>query len=200
MKLRRAWISGLALCLVLTACAPATRAPTRTPAAVASAVPSATASPTTEAIGSGVPVIDYTNGGSVLTVISTVTGRALDGLPGIPLGTYYNYTFSPDGSTLAVTSRLIYLIDLRSWKSRTSDVGLHGWVSSVVYSPDGSLLALASGGPEGYLQIVNAQRARCRRAARLASPSGISSSRRMAKLSWHTAHSWQAQASLLMLA
>jgi hypothetical protein len=158
MKLRSDWISGLVLCIVLTACTPERLAPTETPVAAATAAPRATASPTAEATDTGIPAIDYTNGGSVLTIISSMTGQPLEGPEQIPLGTYYSYAFSPDKRSLAVTSAAqLYLIDMPSWISRVADVGLHGLVSSVIYSPDGRLVALASGGPEGYLRIVNAQ-------------------------------------------
>ena len=96
------------------------------------------------------PVFEYAGQKNELLVISSVTGNPLDEFAPIELGQNYSYAFSPDRSTLAiVTYAQLYLIDLPSWKYRTSDVGLHGWLSSMVYSRDGSLLALAAGGPEG---------------------------------------------------
>ncbi len=154
LKFRRILIIGLCLSIILTACAPST--PASAPI-LPSPQPTASPVPTPEPVGIGVPVIEYLNGRSELLVISSVTGKVFDAFTPIPLGENYNHAFASDGHTLALVSNArLYLIDLPSWKYRTSDVGLHGWLSSVVYSPDGTLLALASGGPEGALQLVDA--------------------------------------------
>ncbi len=158
LKLRCILIVGLALSVILTACAPATPAPTLILPSPQPTLPSATAIPTPEPIGVGVPVIQYLNEQSKLLVISSVTGKALDAFTPMPLGYNYNYAFAPDGRTLALVSDAqLNLIDLSSWKSHTSDVGLHGWLSSVIYSQDGTLLALASGEPDGGLRVVDAR-------------------------------------------
>jgi len=47
------------------------------------------------------------------------------------------------------------MIDLPSWKSREYDLGLHGWMSSMVYRTDGSLLAITSGDPESDIWIID---------------------------------------------
>ncbi len=153
MKLRSKWMFGLALSLTLTACAPAMPAPTRTPTAAPPSLPPPTSIPTPEPIGVGVPVIQYLNGPSELLVISSVTGKVFESFTPIALGNPDGYAFAPDGHTLAVSSNpQLYLIDLPSWKYRTFVVGLHG---SVHYSPDGGLLALAGGGPDGTLRVVD---------------------------------------------
>jgi len=101
-------------------------------------------------------VIEYLNEQNELLIVSSVTGKPFGKFPPITLGTYYNYAFSLDGKTLAVVSSAqLYLIDLPSWEYRTYDVDLHGPISSVVYSPDRTLLALASGLPGGELRVVD---------------------------------------------
>jgi len=161
-NLRRILIVGLCLGVILTACSSATPASTSvlpTPTSLPQpTLPPATPVPTSEPVGVGAPVIEYLNEQSKLLVISSVTGKPFDTFAPIPLGYNYNYAFAPDGRTLALVSDAqLYLIDLPSWKYRTSDVGLHGWISSVVYSPDGTLLALASDGSDGALRVVDAK-------------------------------------------
>jgi WD40 repeat protein len=105
------------------------------------------------------PVITSINEQNALLVISSLTGKPIDQFAPIPLGTYYNYAFSPDKKTLAVVSSgQLHLIDLLSWNYRVSDIDLHGPINSVVYSPDGTLLALAGGVPARDLRVVDAQR------------------------------------------
>jgi hypothetical protein len=102
-------------------------------------------------------VIEYLNQKSKLLVTSSVTGKVFDAFTPIPLGEAYNYAFAPDGHSLALVSDgQLYLIDLPSWKYRTFDMGLDGWLSSV-YSPDGALLAMAGGFSDGALLIVDAK-------------------------------------------
>jgi hypothetical protein len=166
MKLRRVLIAGLALTVILVACAPATSAPAQTNPVPQPTLPPSTAIPTHEPAGVGVPVFEYLNDRSELLVISSVTGKPLDEFAPIALGTNYSYAFSPDKSTLALVSDAqLYLIDLPSWKYRTADVGSHGWLSSMVYSPDGARFAFASGGPEGDLRVVDARSGEVRASA-----------------------------------
>jgi hypothetical protein len=109
-----------------------------------------------EPVGLGVPMIEYRNEQSDLLVISSASGKPFDQIPPIPLGTYYSYAFSPDRKTLAVVSSgQLHIIDISSWKDRTSDVDLRGPINAVVYSQDGSLLALAGGVPDWDLRIVD---------------------------------------------
>ena len=158
-NLRCISILGLCLSVILTACAPATPAPTPIPPTPRpTLLPTTTPIPTLEPVGGGVPVIEYINEQSELWVVSSVTGKPFDEFPPLTLGYYYNYTFSPDGKTLAVISNAqLHLIDLRSWKYRITDVDLHGPISSAVYDPDGTLLALAGGTSDGDLRVVDAR-------------------------------------------
>src|SRR6266498_1164615 len=159
LKLKRILIVGLTLSVVLTACSSTTPASTSVPPSLSS-LPQPTLSPairapTPEPVSVGVPVIEFLNERSVLLVISSVTGKVFDTFTPIPLGENYNYAFAPDGHTLALVSNArLYLIDLPSWKISTFVVGLYGWL---VYSPDGTLLALASGGSDGNLLVVDAR-------------------------------------------
>jgi len=159
LKLKRILIVGLTLSVVLTACSSTTPASTSVPPSLSSlpqpTLPPAIRAPTPEPVSVGVPVIEFLNERSVLLVISSVTGKVFDTFTPIPLGENYNYAFAPDGHTLALVSNArLYLIDLPSWKISTFVVGLYGWL---VYSPDGTLLALASGGSDGNLRVVDAR-------------------------------------------
>ena len=144
---------GLGLSVILTACAPATMA-----------VPPTTLSPivtspvTPEPVGVGVPVIDYVHGQAELRVVSSLTGKPFDEFPSVPLEYNDTFAFAPDGKTLAVISDgKLYRIDLPSWKSRITDIDLQGPVIPVVYSLDGSLLALVGGTSAEELRIVDAR-------------------------------------------
>jgi hypothetical protein len=132
--------------------------PTPLPSTPQPTLPLATPIPTPELVEVGVPVIKYLNGPNELFVISSVTGKAFDTFTPIPLGYNIYNAFAADGHTLALVSDgQLYLIDLPSWDYHTSDVGLHGRFISVVYSPDETLLALASGEPDGALLVVDAR-------------------------------------------
>ncbi len=162
LNLRCILIVGLCLGVILTGCSsatptsiPSTPEPTFIQPTPQPTLPPATPVPTPEPVGVGAPVIEYLNGQSELLVISSVTGKVFDTYTPIPLGENYNYAFAPDGHTLALVSNAqLYLIDLPSWKISTFVVGLYGWL---VYSPDGTLLALASGGSDGTLRVVDAR-------------------------------------------
>ena len=158
MRLRSILIAGLLLSVILTACAPATLAPTTVPPTSQLTLPPATLARTLEPIGVGIPAIEYIKGQSELVVISSITGKPFGEFDTIPLESYNSYAFSPDGKTLAVVSRAqLYLIDLPTWKYRTIDINLHGPINAAVYSPDGSLLALAGGAPAWDLRVVDAR-------------------------------------------
>lgn len=160
--LRPFLILGLAISIILAACSPATPISTTEPISPTS-LPQSTTPITTpvlttaEPVNAGIPVIETSSDGlNRLLVISPVTGKVLDTFPPIPLGHNYGYSFAPDGHTMALVSDgQLYFIDLPSWKYRTFDTGIHGWLSAVVYSPDGMLLALASGDPDAALSIVD---------------------------------------------
>ncbi len=157
-------IPGLYLIVILTACTPAAPAPLAIPPTpgptLAPTVSILTSQPiaTSEPVGIGVPVIEYVGGQSELRVVSSMTGKPFDEFASIALEYYDNYVYSPDGKTLAVISNAqLYLIDLPSWNFRQMDTGLRGPVYSAVYSPDGTLLAFASGSSGGDLQILDAR-------------------------------------------
>jgi hypothetical protein len=110
--------------------------------------------------------VQYDHAGNRLVLASALTGKPIDGTTPIPLGDSYNYSFTPDGKALAVVSAAkLYLISLPSWAVQTVDIDLHGWLSSMVYSPDGSLLALASNSPDAALRIVDTRTGQIRASA-----------------------------------
>ncbi len=167
LTLQRLLMIGLSLSLTLTACSPAKTAipsasatPTSSPRP---ALPQATFTPTSEVVDVGVPAFKFLNDRSELVVISSVSGQQIDAFTPIPIRDFYNYTFAPDGHSLALVANAnLYLIDLPSWKTREYDLGLHGWMSSMVYRSDGSLLAIVSGEPESNIWIIDPNRGEIR--------------------------------------
>ena len=148
----------LVLCLNLTlaACSFATPIPASPIPASQTALPQVTLTPTPEPSGIGVPVFDFHGSKSELAVISSVTGKRLESFTPLPIENSYSYTFAPDGHTLALIANTnLYLVDLPVWKIREYDLDLGGWMSFVIYSADGSLLAIASGEPKSELWIIN---------------------------------------------
>lgn len=164
LKLRCFVIVGLCLSVILTACSPVAPAPTPIPSTPQPVLPSATSVPTSEPAGVGVPALEYKNGQNVLLVVSSVTGRVFDSYAPIQLGRQPAYSLSPDGRTLAVVSFVsdeypanaqLYLIDLPSWKYRTTILGeLRDWVNTMTFSSDGTVLAV-SAGIRGELLIID---------------------------------------------
>ena len=153
---------GLALSLILTACspaAPATLPTTLSPTtSLPSTLPAATFTHTPEPAGIGVPAIRYLTDKSELVVISPVTGEEIDSFAPLSFRDIYNYAFAPDGRTLALIANAgLYFVDLPSWKTRQYDLGLRGWMRSLIFSKDGSLLAIASGDPESHIWIVDTE-------------------------------------------
>jgi len=119
-------------------------------------MPLTTLAPTSEPAGTGIPAFQFLNDKSELMVISAVTGQSLDSFTPIPIHDFYNYSFAPDGHTLAlVANTKLYLIDLPTWKTNEYELGLYGWISSIVYSSDGSRLAISSGEPESKIWIID---------------------------------------------
>ena len=160
---------SLTLSIILTACVPATTpAPITIPPTRQPTRPPATLAPTPESMDVAMPVIEYKDDRNQLIVVSSVTGETFKAFAPIQLGQSYSYTFSTDKQTLALVSNgQLYLIDLPSWTYRTFDVNLNGWLwlSSVVYSPDESLLVLADGEPDGGLRVVDAKSGEVRASA-----------------------------------
>jgi hypothetical protein len=159
LKLRSILIIGLTFSLLLPACAPAspTSAPTFPPVSPQSTLPTATTVPTLEPIGGGVPAIQYVKGQSELSIISSLTGKPFNEFDSIPFE-YFNYAFSPDRQALAVVSNAqLHLINLPSWEDHSAAISLLGPLSSVIYSPDGKLLAFAGALSSGDLWIVDAK-------------------------------------------
>lgn len=68
------------------------------------------------------------------------------------------HAFTPDGRTLAVGVKDIKLMDVDSGKIRETYTDLAGSISSLVYSPDGAILA--AGNHEGELAIWDTQTGR----------------------------------------
>ena len=147
--------------LLLGACAPAKPAATPAPSVpAATAAPSQTAVPTDEPAGVGVPAFEYTDYGTQLAVVSSLSGKPLPGFESKTLGQDYSYAFASDGHMLAVASAgQLYLVDLPAWTIRQVDIELFGWISVVAFSRDGARVAVASGEPDAGLRLIDTKSA-----------------------------------------
>lgn len=151
----RLFIFLLTFSLILAACgAPATGSP---------AAPSVKIEPTTApiesvteaAFGNSLLAVEWTgrSKGNLLFPLDPATGLALPDYEPIPLGQSYVYAFSPDRRTLAAvtfqndqaTNGNLLLVDLKTWETRPLELRTNGWVSAMVFSPDGKRLAIADG-------------------------------------------------------
>ncbi len=137
----------LTFILILTACAaPAKDLPTE---------PLIKTEPTIATFENSLLAVEWTgrSKGNLLFPLDPITGTALPGYAPIALGQSYFYAFSPDRSTLAAVtfpnentySGSLLLIDIPGWKAQTVELETVGWVSAMVFSPDGNKLAIAQG-------------------------------------------------------
>ncbi len=158
LNLRTFLIVCMTSSVSLSACTSATPPQTLIPPSPGPTLASVTSNSDLESLGTGVPVIEYVGEHSRFVVISPVTGKPLDVFTPIPTDNNYNYAFAPDGHTLAlVTDGQLYFIDLPSGKYHMSPLDLHGWISTVAYSSDGNLLAVAGGAADGALRVIDAK-------------------------------------------
>jgi hypothetical protein len=103
--------------------------------------------------------------GNILFPLDPNTGEALSAFPPLSLGHTFSYAISPDRQTLAVVSfpsestykGKLLLIDLPAWKTQHYELGLRGWVSSMVFSANGRQLAIAHGDTRHTLTVVNVE-------------------------------------------
>jgi hypothetical protein len=156
----------LAYLLLLTACT----APVQ-PASTELATPGSQAAPIDGTFKTSVLAAIWRDGpkGSLLFPLDPATGDPVPGYEPILLVYSSPQAFSPDRKTLAVitfskddsyyhNSGRLLLIDLPAWESRHLDLKLDGWISSMVFSPDGKRLAIAHGETSYYyLTIVNVE-------------------------------------------
>jgi DNA-binding beta-propeller fold protein YncE len=91
--------------------------------------------------------------GNVLFPLDPASGTALPGYTPISLGQTFTHAFSPDQRMLAAVTfpnqyaqrGSLLLIDLATWGTQQFDLNLNGWVSTMIFSPDGKRLAIAHG-------------------------------------------------------
>ena len=103
--------------------------------------------------------------GNVLFPIDPATGSALPGYAPIALGQTAFHAFSPDRRTLAVVSfpdentynGSLVLVDLTTWTTKRFELKLSGWVSTMVFSPDGKRLAIAHGESRYKLTLIKVE-------------------------------------------
>ena len=101
--------------------------------------------------------------GNILYPLDPASGTPLPGRAPILLGQTFFYAFSPDRHRLAVMSfsnenaydSSLLLIDLPKWKTQRLELGLSGWASTMVFSPNGKQLAIAHGETHYKLTLVN---------------------------------------------
>jgi len=101
--------------------------------------------------------------GNLLFPLDPTTGTALPGYTPISFGQSYSYAFSPNRRTLAAVifpndngyNGGLQLIDLATWKTRQLELKLNGWVSAMVFSPDGRQLAIIYGDYTNKLAIFD---------------------------------------------
>lgn len=104
--------------------------------------------------------------GNVLFPLDPASGQALLGYTPISLGQSSYHAFSPNHRTLAVMtyptpSTLngdLLLVDLPTWKTQRFELKLVGWVSTMVFSPNGQQLAVAHGDTVHWLTIFDLQK------------------------------------------
>ena len=104
--------------------------------------------------------------GNVLFPIDPATGTALPGYTPIPLGQTPFHAFSPDRRALAVVTfkdqnaynGSLVLVDLTTWTTKRFELKLSGWVSTMVFSPDGKRLAIAHGDSRYKLTMIEVER------------------------------------------
>ena len=110
-------------------------------------------------------VIEWKGGsaGNLLFPLDPTTGMALPGYEPISLGYTFFHAFSPDRQTIAIVSfpndsasdgKLLF-IDLPTWKTRYLELGLRGWLNTMVFSPDGKQLAISHGDSSYTVTIVD---------------------------------------------
>jgi hypothetical protein len=158
---------SLVFLLVLTACA-APAAPQATPStfikAEVTTVP--TEVPAEATFETSLLVTEWKGQaeGNLLYLLDPANGSALPGYEPIALGGTYFHAFSPDRRTLAVLSFAhetangnLLLIDLPTWKTRQFETELKGWVTTVVFSPDGTRLAITYGDHTHKLAVFDLQ-------------------------------------------
>jgi WD40 repeat protein len=161
----------LTFLLILTACA-APAAPQITPSALLEMDVTArpTVYPTEATFETSLLVTEWKghSEGILLYPLDPANGNALPGYEPIPLGGTYFHAFSPDRRTLAIVSfpndspsysanGSLILIDLAAWKTRQFETELNGWVTAMVFSPDGTRLALTYGDYNNNLAIFDLQ-------------------------------------------
>lgn len=150
--------------LVLTACsAPSTPAPTLKEINAPESEPE-TVQGTFE---TSLLVTQWKGGANetVLLPLDPATGKPLPDYTPISLGQTAFHAFSPDRRTLAVVTYpnqsayngSLLLIDLSAWTSRRFELKLSGWVSTMVFSPNGQQLAIAHGESNFKLSLVKVE-------------------------------------------
>jgi hypothetical protein len=171
----RLLIVSLCIFLVLSACAPAAATPAEpTPVPIEStSAPAESEPPSPEpadkaSLQNSLLATEWRGDaeGNLLFAMDPATGTALPDYTPISLGQTFFHAFSPDQHTLAVISfptqnsynGSLLLVDLPAWKTQRFELGLTGWVNSMVFSPYGKRLAIASGQSHHQITMVDVEK------------------------------------------
>lgn len=161
----RLLIVFLTFLLLLTACA-APASPTTAPAEINESKPEAPSLDGTFETSLLASEWRGASEGNLLFPLDPASGSALPGYTPISLGQTFFYALSPDRQTLAAISfpnQAAYngdllLIDLPTWKEQRFALKFRGWVSTMVFSPDGKQLAIAHGETSYKLTLVDVEK------------------------------------------
>lgn len=99
----------------------------------------------------------------LLAPVDPATGQRIPGYAPVDLGVNYYHAFSPDRKTLAILTYaddsvidpVLHIIDLDGWKAKPFQLHMRGWNSALVFSPDGSSLAVVCVERESSLLVFS---------------------------------------------
>lgn len=100
-------------------------------------------------LGGSLPIMTY-SGGNQLAPVDPQNGLPVCGYLPLSFRDFFQYAFSPDLKTLAITDEgsgasadtQLHLVDLETWEAITATISIPGWANSLVFDPAGTQLAI----------------------------------------------------------